>query len=210
LSASVDKAVWRELHALTVKAVGEAMGGPFALQNVSDAEAFDLWVGALVANKAKPVDLLESVFHVPAAMLTEPCQIIYEKGVRLAELVSFGLMRAVSVYHKELGDNLDRPEMKNRRKQIQHNAAVQFWTDIETAVPQLLEVAAVPEILGLQPAWHKTLWGQSIRRASRAALEQACPHETARQMRAYVLGLKAMFTRSAEQPEEEIEKEVEA
>jgi CRISPR system Cascade subunit CasA len=208
LPASIDKAVWRELHALTVKAVGQAVGGPVALQNLSDAEAFDLWVGALVAKKAKLVDLTESVFHIPAAMLTEPSQVIYEKGVQLAEGTAFRLMRAVSVYHKEFGDNLDRPEMKNRRKQIQHNAAVQFWTDVESAVPRLLEVAAAPEILGLKVEWYKTPWGKSLGRASRAAFEQACPHETVRQMRAYVLGLRAMFTKSAEQPEDEIEKEV--
>ncbi len=210
LPVSIDKAVWRELHALTVKASSQTVGGPIALQNVSAEESFDLWVGALVANKAKLVDLTESVFHIPAAMLTEPSQMIYEKGIRTAEATEFRLMRAVSVYHKELGDNLDRPEMKNRRKQIQHNAAVQFWTDIESAVPRLLEVATEPEILGLEADWRKTAWGRSVRRASRAAFEQTCPHETARQIRAYALGLKALFTEPADQPEIEIEEEVES
>ena len=68
LGASVERAAWRVLYALTVKAAGQnTNGGPAALQNVSDEEAFDLWVGGLVANKAKPVDTIESVLHVPAA-----------------------------------------------------------------------------------------------------------------------------------------------
>ena len=138
-------------------------------------EAFDLWVGGLVANKAKPVDTTESVFHVPAAMLGEPSQMAYEKGVRQAENVEFRVRRAVSVYHKELGDDLDRPEMKNRRQQIQNNAAAQFWTDVESAVPRLLEVAADPGSLGLNAEWHKTAWGQSVWRAARAAYEQRLP-----------------------------------
>ena len=185
-------------------------GGPAALQNVSDDEAFDLWVGGLVANKAKPVDTIESVLHVPAAMLGEPSQTAYEKGVRHAENTAFRVMRAVSVYHRELGDNLDRPEMKNRRQQIQNHAAAQFWTDVESAVPRLLEVAANPGSLGLNAEWHKTAWGRSVWRAARDAYERACPHETPRQIRAYALGLKALAAAPGERPDVETEKEDDA
>jgi CRISPR system Cascade subunit CasA len=211
LPASIEKAVWRELHALTVKAVGPKPGGPAALQNISDDEkAFDLWVGGLVADQAKPVDTTESVFHVPAAMLAERSQMIYDGGVQWANTKGDRLRRAVTTYHKELGDNLDRPEMKNRRRQIQGNAAAQFWTDIEHAVPRLLELAATPENLGLKPEWNKTSWGQSVRRASQKAYERACPHETTRQIRAYALGLRTLWAPPAEQAEVKSEMEVEA
>lgn len=194
LPASIEKAVWRELHALTVKAVGQNPGGPAVFQNISEGEeAFDLWVGGIVAAKAKLVDTTESVFHVPAAMLGKTSQMVYEQGVRHAETAEYQLRRAVSVYHKELGDNLDRPEMKNRRLQIQRSAATQFWTDIEQAVPRLLEVAAAPGSLGLKREWRDTAWGQSVRRTVRAAYERACSHETPRQMRAYALGLGTLF-----------------
>ncbi len=196
--ASVERAAWRELHALTVKAVSQnSNGGPAALQNISDDEAFDLWVGGLVANKAKPVDTTESVFHVPAAMLSEPSQAAYEKGVRHAENTEFRVMRAVSVYHKELGDNLDRPEMKNRRQQIQSHAAAQFWTDVESAVPRLLEVAAHPESLGLNRVAQDGVGAICLAGCSCDAYESACPHETPRQIRAYALGLRALFAAPA-------------
>ncbi|MCW5982838.1 MAG: type I-E CRISPR-associated protein Cse1/CasA [Bryobacteraceae bacterium] len=211
LRTSIDRAAWRDLHALTVKNVGGGPGGPAPLQNISeDEEAFDLWVGGLLTNKAKPVDTTESVFHIPAAMLGDTSRRVYEDGVRQAESHEFRLRRAVSVYHKELGDNLDRPEMMNRRRQIQRNAAGQFWTDIEQAVPRLLEVAAEPERLGLTRAWRDTVWGQAVRRAARAAYERACPHETPRQMRAYALGLQTFFAPLTEQAPAETEDEVRA
>jgi CRISPR system Cascade subunit CasA len=210
LPASVEKAVWRELHALTVRAVGLNPGGPAALQHLSNDESFDLWVGGLVANKAKLVDTVESVFHVPAAMLEEPSQKTYEEGVRLAEMSEFRLRRAVSVYHKDLGDNLDRPEMKNHRQQIQNAAATQFWTDIELAVPYLLEIAETTEKLGLHHDWHQTNWGKAVWATIRAAFERSCPHDTPRQMRAYARGLNTLSAAPAQGTEVEPEKEAEA
>ncbi len=211
LRAYLDKDTWRELHALTVIFVDKnTNGGPVALRNLTNDSDFDLWVGGLVAaGNGKLLDSTESVFHVPAAMLTEPSQMVYEAGVRLAETSAFRVKRAASVYHKELGDNLDRPEMKNRRHQIQSNAAAQFWTDIESAVPRLLEAAAAPESLGVKADWYKTAWGRSVWRAARVAFERACPHETPRQMRAYALGLKALFNAPTEGAEVETEKEAE-
>jgi CRISPR system Cascade subunit CasA len=143
-------------------------------------------------------------------MLKETSQMVYEKGVRWAELTESHVMWAVSVYRKVLGDKLDRPEMRNRRRQIRINAAAQFWTDIESVVPRLLEVVAAPESLGFKADWHKTGWGQSVWRAARAAYERACPHDTPRQIRAYALGLNALFAPRTESAEAGTEKEVEA
>lgn len=194
LRASIEKGVWRELHALTVKAVGQNPGGALALDNMPDDEkAFDIWVGGLVANKAKLVDSTESVFHVPGAMLRHENQRVYEDGVKHAEAAEFRLRRAVSAYHKKLGDDLDRAEMKDRRAQVQRKASVQFWTDIEQAVPALLEVVETPGALGLQGDWRATTWGQSVRRAARSAFEHACPHGTPRQFCAYSVALDTLF-----------------
>jgi hypothetical protein len=170
------------------------------LQNVSGEKEFDLWVGSLVADKAKPLDTTESVFHVPSAMLTDASQRIYEDGVKHADNVAFLVKKAVSVCHKELGDDLDRREMRDRRKQVQEKATSQFWTDIEQDVALLLEVVAAPKSLGLHEEWDGTPWGRSVRRAAQAAYESACPHETPRQIRAYVLGRRALFAAPVEKP----------
>jgi CRISPR system Cascade subunit CasA len=191
--ASIEKAAWRELHALTVKGASHEIGGPAALQNMVDERAFDLWVGGLVAGKAKLVDTTESVFHVRAATLGDPGWNAYERGVLQAEATSLRVIHAVTIYHRELGDKLDRPDMRNRRDQVQGKACAQFWTQVEVAVPRLLEVAADPAVLGLDNRWRKTGWGESVWRAARAAYEAACPHGTPRQIRAYAKGLKGLF-----------------
>lgn len=204
LSAALDKAPWRELHALAVKRMSQnANGGPVALQNLAGDKPFDLWVGGLVAaGNGKIENLLEAVFHVPANMLTEPCQRAYEEGVVFAEKTSWRLGGAVVTYFKELGDDIGRPDARKRRQQIQRKSAAQFWTDIEGEVGLLL--AAVE-----QPAapWSETDWGQAVHRAARRALDAACPHDTPRQMRAYALALQTL-TRppredSSEAPEED-------
>ena len=213
LPASIEKAPWRELHSLTVKPVGQKPGGPLALENINfDEPAFDLWVGGLVANRAKLVDSTESVCHIPVGMLNEASQNVYEKGVKLADNMEFRVMRAISDYYGELGVHLDRSEMKARRRQIRSNVATRFWADMENAAASLLEVAATPETRGLKSEWHKTAWGQAVWRAARVSYERACPHETSRQLRAYALGLKSLFTAPAEPGgvEKETEQEVEA
>jgi CRISPR system Cascade subunit CasA len=205
LPASVEKAVWRELHALVVIAVDKnSNGGPATLENVEDGVAFDLWVGGLAANKAKLVDTTESVFHIPAAMLGETSQRVYEDGVKLSQAGEYRLHRAISTYRLARETNegdldginrrlatLKKPE-RDRLRDLSGKATVQFWTDIEQAVPQLLDVAANPEQLGAENEWHKTHWGKAVWRAVYAAYQHACPHDTPRQMRAYALGLKTL------------------
>jgi CRISPR system Cascade subunit CasA len=214
LQASVEKSAWRELHALTVKAVsGAGPGGPAVLGNLSDGETFELWVGAMIPKKSTPgkiVDTIESVFPVPAAMQGDRGRAAYERGVRHAQWISSRVVRAVSVYHCELGDDLDRPEKKNRRGQIQNTAAAQFWTEVEGAVPRLLEVTANPASLGLNLEWRGTAWGQAVWKAAGYAYERACPQATPRQIRAYAMGLQELVSRRGEPEATETEPEEEA
>lgn len=213
LRASLERAPWRELHSLTVKRIGsDSVGGPLALWNLSDELPFDLWVGALVADQGKPVDTLESVFHVPAKMLTAPGQKRYESGVKFAENTETRLRRAISTYHNELGDKLDRPELRDRKWRVQGKAATQYWTEAEGHVNKLLAIAENPALLGADDAWEgddwseaiwrawgRTDWGRAIWQAALVAYDRACPHETARQVRAYALGRKDLVATPATQ-----------
>lgn len=194
LPASVEKAAWRELPALVVISKDAASnGGPAALQNVDDGQPFDLWAGGLAANKAKLVDTVESVLHVPAAMLRDTGQKTYEQGVGYADSAEWRLRLAVSEYHQQTGDKLDRPEMRNRRKQLQRTAVLQFWSEVEQAVARLLDVVAEPGQLGLKGEWGGTAWGRAVNSAAGAAYDRACPRSTSRQFRAHALGLRKLF-----------------
>jgi len=205
LGASLDRAPWRELHSLAVRRVSrDTNGGPVALQNIADSESFDLWVGGMVADKAKLLDAVEAVFHVPAGMLTEPVQRIYEDGVQYAGDLDFLLRRAVSSYHKELGNNLDRPEMREQRQRIQSKATFQFWTAIERDVQRLLDVVGNAETWPAKDGWSQTVWGKAVWTAAMRAFDSACPHDTARQMRAFALARQVLFR--AKQPDNSTDK----
>ncbi|MGA2608833.1 MAG: type I-E CRISPR-associated protein Cse1/CasA [Terriglobia bacterium] len=223
LRASIDKGTWRELHALTVIGLDKnTNGGPVALANLSNDCDFDLWVGGLVAaGNGKLVDTTQSVFHVPAAMLTEASQMTYERGVKYSGQGESRLRKAISIYRMAMESSerdfegisrrlakLKGTE-KDRLRHLSAAACTNFWTDVELAVPHLVEIAENPGKLGLHSEWHKTDWGKAVWSAIRAAYEHACPHETPRQIRAYALGLKALFAEPAAKDVAETNEEAE-
>jgi len=195
LGASLDRAPWRELHALTVRRVSrDTNGGPVALQNVPDSEPFDLWVGALIAaGNGKLEDVVEAVFHVPANMLTDTGQRNYENGVGHAQELANRLGRAVLAYRKELGDDLTRREARDQATKVRNKAATHYWTDIEQDVQRLLEVVADPTSLTGDNSWPRTIWGRTCWTAALRAFDAACPNDTPRQMRAFALVRQQLF-----------------
>lgn len=193
VAASLEKAPWRELNAITIKTVSATdNGGPLALNNLSGAVAFDLWVGALVADKAKVLDTVEAVYHIPGVMLQTAGQQCYENGIKLAENEAWKLGRAVSAYHAELGDSLDRPEARARRDQLRAKAAFQFWTQAERNVPLLLASVGSPAPPSNLQSWQQSGWGKAAVEAAQEAYGLACPRQTARQMQAFVKGLSSL------------------
>jgi CRISPR system Cascade subunit CasA len=198
LSLSPAKGIWRELPAITVlnRAGHEALGGPLALGNIEPDQPCDVWVGGLIADKAKLVDALDGVFHLPAALLGTVGQRLYQEGVRHAERWALRLGRAIVACRRELKDELDGQFWKRGLK-VKQKAAMHYWTAAERHVNDLLAVVAKPELLypsaGGEPSWSVTAWGKALAAAARSAYELACPHATPRQMKAYALGLKALF-----------------
>jgi len=200
LAASVSKSTWREIPAVSVieRAGGDPLGGPLALQNLSSEESCEIWVGALIADKAKPIDAIESVYFLPAAMFTDPGRGRYEAGVRSAEAWNARLGKAIAKYRRELKDEIEGDQWKRGAK-VKHKAATHYWTAVEQNVSDLLAVVDKPELLHSDGSdsggddWHQTAWGRALRYAARSAYDLACPHKTPRQLKAYALGLKALF-----------------
>lgn len=202
LRGDVEKGVWRELHALTVKtSTDSGVGGPIALKENFSASTFDLWVGSLIADQGKLNDVTESVFHVPGAMLDRAGQQVYEEGVKWAEKTASRLDHAVSTYYRELGDNLDLRDKRIIRQHIRR-ARTQFWSGIENSVTYLLDLAAAPEKFGRAGDPRDTMWGQSVSWTARAAYDDACPRDTSWQIQAYVNGVRNLLKEAPSTPAE--------
>ena len=201
LPARADKALWRELHSLVVRRrTRDDVGGPLAFENLESNGGFDIWTGGLAGDQAKVIDAVESVFHVPAAMLNSTGQECYRKGVEFAENLAWGLCLAISAYHREAGDDLGRKEAKQRRERLQATGSFQFWTQAERDLPLLLAAVQSNDRPSDPPSWRRSDWGQAIQRSARDAYELACPCQTARQMQAFVKGLSCLFSNHETKP----------
>jgi CRISPR system Cascade subunit CasA len=219
------KKPWRELHALTVKRISDqGVGGPFALGNLDDDdETFDLWVGAVVTGQAKIEDTVESTYSVPKGMLNDTAQRAYETGVRHAETWERRLRHAIAIYRlatetrettkEQLEARFHRLKKFERRRLagIGDKAYSSYWTIIEHRLELLSHFALEPiPTRDGKIRYRETDWGKHVPRGAHRSFELACPHETPRQIRAYALGLQALFGKRAVQDAAKAEREVEA
>lgn len=181
------KAIWRELPGLVMRRKAGEPGGPITLTEVAEAggtQSLDIWVGALLTDKASILDTVEAVQHLPAGMLKDDGRLAYEAGVRFSEDEAGHLSEAARHYRKLL-------ELKPQGCPEATFALRRFWTDIELSVPLLK--AAASSLAGEEGVKHRATWESAVRRASSAALDAACPHATSRQQRAHALARRALM-----------------
>lgn len=212
LAGSIERALWRELGAIAVLDHSDEnqLGGPYALHNATEADAVDIVASAVVHAKGKTTTILnivESVLHIPTPLFADAGQRIYQEGVRQAENWSRRISRAISACRRELHDELDKAELRKRGDLVKQKAASHYWTAIEQKVPLLLALVSDPSPLrpegSAREQWGATAWGRALATAAREAYELACPRGTPRQMKAYALGLSALFKPVAtEEPED--------
>ena len=181
LPASTKRSLWRQLAAVSVKrrAGTDARCGPLALNHATTSSETSLWVGALVTDKAKIEDVVESTYSLPAGMFTDFGRAAYEKGVSDAEEREGVLIQAVRTYASTL--KVVSPANDRAR---QH-----FWTCLEQHLSSLFELARNTGLLADLPT---CAWNQAVHHAARDAYEQACPRKTPRQIQAYALGLRKL------------------
>ena len=184
LPASTPRSLWRQLSAISVKrrAGAEAPGGPLALNHVTDTSNSTLWVGALITDKAKIQDVVESTYSLPAGMFTEFGRAAYERGVAHAEEREGTLIQAIKAY----GLSLKVGSPANDRAR-QH-----FWTRVEQSLDKLFDLARNPDLVANLT---DSEWGRAVAAAALAAYEQSCPRQTSRQIEAYALGLRKLTYR---------------
>jgi CRISPR system Cascade subunit CasA len=187
LSASLERSVWRQLSAITVKRQADKSRpcGPLALNNNLPAGGCRIWVGALVtAGNGKIEDVVEAAYDLPAGMFQDTGRQIYEAGVAHAEAWASALGRSVKACSSVL--KLQPPPYEKAR---QH-----FWTAIEQDVPVLLELTNTP---ALAADFSATPWGKAVRAAAERAYEFVCSRQTPRQIEAFAKGRQQLFPRNA-------------
>lgn len=190
-----NKALWRELPAIVVKRLADdGAGGPLILAQLANDTSLDLWVGALITDKASILDTVEGVYSVPAQMFNETGRRAYEDEVKESERVAWKLGEACKTYRQHL-------ELKPQGYPEQSVALRRYWTSIEQRLPLLHAYLNATD--GTEAArsalahWRSALWD-----AARDAFSSACANNTSRQLRAHALALR-LFQRSQRQPAEE-------
>lgn len=189
LLGASGRALWRELHALTL-ARNKNVGGALTLLNVRNEVAFDYWVGAFLTKQATVVDTVESVFHVPAQMLGEQGYNAYSSGVQYAETVAKRLNWAIETYRQQTDGGwqgrLRSAGLKKREllEQLRSHAVLHYWTRLESYRDLLLKQVEPTED-GLKALKH---WQAVVNDAAREVYRLVCGMGTPRQVRAYALG----------------------
>jgi CRISPR system Cascade subunit CasA len=179
LGGSVNHAIWRELQSIVVKGVSAAgTGGSLTLRNAPADSAFDIWVGAVVydrQNVAKILDVVESVFAIPAAMLYDTGLKVYESGVKTSKEQQTCLLKAVGAYAKEL--KLEKGPVSA--------VLTAYWTALDFGSSLLLGVAAEPNRF--------VEWKRLTKASALEAFERHCPRLTPREIQAFAAGLRVLF-----------------
>ena len=189
-----NKAIWRELPSLVVKRLADkGAGGPLVLGELNDDESLDLWVGALITDKASILDNVEGVYAIPARMLNDDGRRAYEKEIEASEQVESKLRNACEAYRQHL-------ELKPQVYPERALAVRRYWTSIEQQLPLLRAYINVPdgtdEAKSALAKWRNGLW-----KAAYDALTTTCANETPRQLRAYSLARRDL-QRSLSKPKE--------
>ncbi len=184
LPAKTSRSLWRQLPAISVRrrAGADAPSGPLALNHAATTAETVLWVGALVTDKAKIEDFVESTYSLPPGMFSEFGRAAYEKGVAYAEEREAALIQSVKVYASSL--KVAAPAYDRARHHL--------WTRVEQYLSALFELARNTDLAADLP---NCAWGKAVQAAAFNAYEQSCPRQSPRQIEAYVLGLRKLTFR---------------
>lgn len=193
LPLRLERAVWRDLHAITVirhYEKAEAGGAPLPLSSHSNqfaARDAVIWVGGMITDlKAKILDTTESIFSLPPSMLTEAGRDIYAGGIEFAETRSRMLWSAVTTYAATL-----KSEAAPTERALRH-----YWNALEQQAPILLEFARDPAPLTGKPfGAGPDEWSVAVRAAAQSAYGATCPRLTPRQLHAFAEGQKRLWPR---------------
>jgi len=198
VNADPMKAPWRQLAALLLRRKANGLGGPLAMNNISEGIAFDFHVCAMTRKQASMVIAVESVFHISPQF--QNYIVHFQEGVSDAERFAKKLGWAVESYRSELdggwegrlkGAGKDKGQLIQKVKSTALNF---YWTTIEKNVSILFNYV---EFIGTDDAIVKQrAWGKLIFKAACESYAASCGQKTPRQIRAFAHGWKKLVSYS--------------
>ncbi len=188
LPASSGRSIWRQLSAIVVKqrADGAAACGPLALRH-DFGPATTLWVGAMITDKAKIEEMVESIYTLPSEIFSPLGRAAYETGVNFAVKWEFALRNGIKEYAKTL--YVENPSIAQ--------ATRVFWTRLEQQLSDLFDLVRNSGLVADLP---ESPWGRAAKAAALDAYQQTCARETPRQIEAYARGLRRLYVHNETQP----------
>lgn len=209
VKADPNKALWRELSSIIIKRSVGGLGGPLAMENVSNGIEFDFHVCAITRDQASMDIVVESVFHITSGIQGNIN--IYQVEVKNAETIESKLNWAIEIYRKEIDGSWEKKLEKAKSKfelknKLAFKAALYYWTSVENNLSLLMkyiEALGTDDIDLAHRYWKNMLWNKA-----REAYQVACGIETPRHMRAFSLGWQKLT--SQKEVEDSFEKKEEA
>jgi CRISPR system Cascade subunit CasA len=182
---SLDKHIWRDLGAvLSVAQSVTSVGGPKAISRLQQRpdilsdEMISVWVGGLVARQASLEDTVEWRLQIPVYALNSQALLHYQSGVSLANDAEGKIRWAIETYLAEFKAYTGTDKRsRSQRDSICNKAATFYWQRLDQRYEVLLNN---PTDL--------SAWRTIVRNAMYDAYSKSCPHNTARQIQAFVAG----------------------
>ncbi|MBB5021288.1 type I-E CRISPR-associated protein Cse1/CasA [Desulfurispira natronophila] len=206
LSARPNRSLWRMLHSVVVKAKNSSQGGrgPLCLLNIQEGLPCDIISCAMLTNPqqaAELVDLIESVFRIPANLFEPEGRQTYQEEVEKAEHKASLLASSIEIYRYEFdGGWKGRVESAGSksydlRLKLHSKATTHYWTAIEKNLGYLME--HVQSIGGDHVDETREKWRKMLFYSACDAYRTACGQETPRQIRAFAKGWQKLTGQKA-------------
>lgn len=198
-----ERSLWRQLHAITAQRHANGPGGCLALARLHDNGIMDIDIvaGGLARDQANIVDETESVFHVPAALISAEGRDFYADELQRAEdmeqrALAFAMERRRAVLDGGWATRLKLAGGKRGEEcaKLRAHAVRDYWTAVERNLPLL---SAALDAVGTNAlAARREEWRKMLRSSALNAYATVCRGDGKRELWAFVTGQKALFAMS--------------
>lgn len=180
VGANPGKSLWRSLPSLLHR-FRKNYVLPAVLDNDAMPDQLDVWIGAMVVDKAKIVDILEDSFaHLVPGSVDEPPFEAMVDLMKKAEVAAFGLKGAVKTYLAGMTDAV------KTAPDLPAHAERNYWMTLTRHKELLAELARKSAEGGIAAATNlRDKWLECVVACATDAYESVTMKNTPRQLRAW-------------------------